>query len=283
MPIHPIIEMDELKNQLSDESLRIIDCRFSLQDVTWGFHSYELSHIIGATYADLNKNLSSKIGSKTGRHPLPFENDFVAFIQESGISNHSHVVAYDEASGSMAASRLWWLLRAYGMQNVQVLNGSFSDWVAMGYPVASQKTHYSHGSFKGKLNPDWIVDAAAVNKARIDSDKILIDARSHDRFIGQNEVIDNVAGHIPGAVNRPVLDNLAANKKLKPAFELKADFLALIGDINPENVILYCGSGATACFNHLAMEIARLHGAKIYPGSWSEWITDPSHKIATGE
>jgi thiosulfate/3-mercaptopyruvate sulfurtransferase len=275
--------MDKLTQRLGEPSLRIVDCRFVLQDVNWGSSSFVEAHIPGAVFADLNKNLSSSVGPKTGRHPLPVERDFIDFVQKSGISNDSHVVAYDDASGSMAAARLWWLLRAYGLENVQVMDGSFSDWKTAGFPTTKEVKTYPYGSFQGKLDPHWIVDATAVNLARKDVFRILIDARSHDRFQGQNEVIDPVAGHIPGAVNRPNLDNLGVDKKLKSPQNLREDFQSLIADRKTENVILYCGSGITAAYNHLAMEIAGLHGAKIYPGSWSEWITDPIHEIALGE
>jgi thiosulfate/3-mercaptopyruvate sulfurtransferase len=282
MPAYPIIPVEELVKNLGDPMLRIIDCRFMLQDVHWGENSFNVAHIPGAGYANLNKDLSSNIGPNTGRHPLPTEKDFVDFIQRSGISIENHVVAYDDASGSMAAARMWWLLRAYGFINVQVMNGSYSDWVKAGLPITADKSNYPRGTFQGILNHDWVVEAETVDEARSDKNKILIDARSHDRFLGQNEIIDPVAGHIPGAYNRPLLDNLNPDNKLKSPKKLRGDFLALIGKRRIEDVILYCGSGVTASFNHLAMETAGLHGAKIYPGSWSEWITDPSHKIAIG-
>jgi thiosulfate/3-mercaptopyruvate sulfurtransferase len=254
-----------------------------LQDLNWGRRSFDEAHIIGSAYADLNKHLSSSVGPKTGRHPLPQEKEFISFIRSLGISNNSHVVVYDDASGSMAAARLWWLLRMYGLETVQVLNGSFSDWKTAGLPVESSENNFPAGSFQGGLDQTMIVDAATVDQARRDSAHLLIDARSHDRFIGENETIDTVSGHIPGAVNRPLLDNLGADKKLKPAHILAADFKALIGNRKIDDAILYCGSGVTACYNLLAMEVAGLHGAKIYPGSWSEWITNPSHEIATNE
>jgi thiosulfate/3-mercaptopyruvate sulfurtransferase len=281
--VNPILSMEDLRKQIGDPSLRILDCRFMLQDVNWGENSYREAHIPGAVYADLNKNLSSCVGPKTGRHPLPVEQDFIVFIQSSGISNDSHVVTYDDASGSMAAARLWWLLRAYGFENVQVMDGSFSEWKVAGFPTTNKKTIYPSGLFKGKLNPAWVVGAETVDQSRKDNSRILIDARSHDRFMGQNEVIDHVAGHIPGAVNRPILDNLGVDKKFKPPQKLQEEFRILIGNRPPENIIFYCGSGVTACYNHLALEIAGMHGAKIYPGSWSEWITNPAHEIAVGE
>ena len=279
----PIISMEELQNQLVDPSLRIVDTRFLLQDVNWGSNSFANEHIPGAVYADLNKNLSSRVGSKTGRHPLPTEHDFVDFVQFVGISAGTHIVVYDDAFGSLAAARLWWLLRAYGFENVQVLDGSFSDWKNTGFPTTSELSLYPRGTFQGKLDPRWIVDASIVDLARKDNSHILIDARSHDRFMGQNEIIDPVAGHIPGAVNRPILDNLSTDKKFKTSLTLEEEFLALLTEHKPENAILYCGSGVTACYNHLAMEIAGLSGAKVYPGSWSEWIINPLHEIALGE
>jgi thiosulfate/3-mercaptopyruvate sulfurtransferase len=283
MNVYPVISMEDLNKLAGDQSLRIVDCRFSLQDLKWGENSFKEAHIPGAIYADLNINLSSPVGPKTGRHPLPLEMDFINFMQEAGISKESHVVAYDDASGSMAAARLCWLLRAYGLENVQVMDGSISGWKAAGFPITSEKTNVKKSVFQGKLDPKWIVDAGVVDQARKDHSRVLIDARSHDRFMGQNEVIDKVAGHIPGAVNRPMLENLGPDNKFKSAELLRKDFQTLIGERKTENVILYCGSGVTACFNFLAMEAAGLHGAKVYPGSWSEWITDPAHEIALGE
>lgn len=283
MTMSPIISFIDSEKRVKDQQYRFVDCRFSLQNLLWGKDSYQQDHIPGAFYADLNLNLSSPIGTGTGRHPLPDEISFVKYLSSMGISPEIIVIAYDDAFGSLGAARLFWLLHVYGHFNVQVLDGSYSAWKSEGFPTSTLIPTVAKTQFTGSQNLEMIVGAEEVESAINNPKRLLIDARSHDRFIGQNEVIDPVAGHIPGAVNRPVTENINSLSKFKTSTELNEEFKHLIGLRKTNNVILYCGSGVTACHNYLAMEIAGFNGAKIYAGSWSEWITNPDHKIAIGE
>jgi thiosulfate/3-mercaptopyruvate sulfurtransferase len=282
MTISPIISFIDAEKKLNDQQYRFMDCRFSLQNVLWGWNSYQQDHIPGALYADLNLHLSSPVSPGTGRHPLPDENIFVEFLCSNGIEPEITVIAYDDAFGSLGAARLFWLLHVYGHFNVQVLDGSYSTWKCDGFPSSYLVPTIARTRFSGQKNLEMIVNAEEVELAITNPELLLIDARSNDRFNGQNEVIDPIAGRIPGAVNRPVSENINFHSKFKTSNELNEEFTHLMGHREPENIILYCGSGVTACHNYLAMEIAGLHGAKIYAGSWSEWITNPDHKIAIG-
>lgn len=271
----------ELSSHLDDPLWRIIDCRFDLANPAWGEQDYQRAHIPGAVFADLNRDLSAPITPTSGRHPLPAPQDFIALLKRLGVSENTQVVVVDTVAGAFAA-RLWWMLRYYGHSAVAVLEGGLSNWQRQGYPLSSGSESCPPGQFHGEPQPNWMVTTAELDVLRHDPRYRIIDARAAERYRGESEPIDAIAGHIPGAVNRPHLQNLARAGLLLPAETLRQQFLELLGDIPPQNAIVYCGSGVTSCFHILAMHHAGLHGARLYVGSWSEWIRDPQRPIATG-
>ncbi len=262
--------------------LAVVDCRFSLADVHAGERAYEQSHLPGAVYAHLDRDLSGKVvPGVTGRHPLPDPGALAARLTALGIGNTSTVVAYDDAGGAFAA-RLWWLLRWVGHDDVAVLDGGFSRWVAEQYPVSSERSVVVPRPFHTSLRSDMTAAVTEVDALRQKPGVRLFDSRGADRFRGENETIDPVAGHIPGARSLPFPDNLREGR-MRPPNELQARFQGALGDTPPEQAVVYCGSGVTACQNLLAAEHAGFSGMRLYPGSWSEWITDPTRPVARGE
>ncbi|MET0293298.1 MAG: sulfurtransferase [Steroidobacteraceae bacterium] len=275
----PLLPVSSLDTQLGAHDLRIIDCRFDLADKGWGRRVYDEAHIPGAHYAHLDDDLSSPRTPQSGRHPLPTPETFTALLKRAGVTRSSRVVAYDQGNGAMA-SRLWWMLRAAGHRTVQVLDGGFAAWRAWGGPVTNERTPdrsdapIAVNSFEGWVTTDELQQALSGERVR------LVDARPADRFGGRNETIDPVAGHVPGAINHPFATNLGSDGKFLPREELAARWRETLGGTDGRDVVLMCGSGVTACHDLLAMEIAGLPGAKLYPGSWSEWIRDPSRAVA---
>jgi thiosulfate/3-mercaptopyruvate sulfurtransferase len=259
-----------------------IDCRFSLADTEYGRRVYAAGHIPGARYAHLDDDLSSPRTPSTGRHPLPDAAIFCARLGAWGITPATQVVVYDDSFGSMAV-RLWWLLRGLGHQNVALLNGNYPKWTREKRPVTTDLPHITPTHYPLPPRIDWGVTADAVEAIRRSPAHKLIDARPEQRFTGEVEKIDPVAGHIPGAINWVFEENLDLDGSYLAAAELRAAYLDLLGGVAPENVVHTCGSGVTACHNLLAMEIAGLAGSQLYPGSWSEWITDPARPVAVGE
>lgn len=267
-----LISCQELADHLSDPNWVVIDCRFNLLDPPWGFLNYQQLHIPGAVYADLDRDLSAHAAPNTGRHPLPNPRNFVSTLSHWGIGGQTQVVVYDTSGGSPAA-RLWWMLKLYRHEAVAILDGGLSGWVSSGLPVSAgtEQRHPRDFPFKG-IREEMIAATADVERINQDPSYLLVDAREPDRFNGIVEPIDAVAGHIPGAVNRYFKDNLTPDGFFKPIPQLKNEFTALLGKIPPQNVVVYCGSGASSC-NHLAaMDAAGMKGAKLYVGSWSEWI-----------
>lgn len=263
-------------------SLSVVDCRFSLADAEQGERAYEQGHIPGAVYAHLDRDLSERVvPGVTGRHPLPDPTWLASRLTALGVSNTSSVVAYDDGNG-MFAARLWWLLRWLGHEDVAVLDGGITRWVAEGHPLTSERpTIVPHG-FRGFPRSEMLADANAVEAMRQDPKARLFDSRGADRFRGENETIDPVAGHIPGARSLPFMDNVE-NGRLRSRSELETRFASALGDTSPKDAVVYCGSGVTACQNLLAAEHAGYPGMRLYAGSWSEWITDPSRPVARGE
>jgi thiosulfate/3-mercaptopyruvate sulfurtransferase len=278
-----IIDVDTLAASVNNPSWVIVDCRFSLNDPERGRRDYLQSHIPNAQYAHLDEDLSGEmIPGKTGRHPLPKIDDIAEKFSQWGIDHTVQVVAYDDANGGVAA-RLWWLLRWLGHDAVAVLNGGWKAWQAANLPVDAALPQRSRKNFRPQVRHSWTVDAAWVEKA-IDHDKYcLIDAREPQRYAGVFEPIDPVAGHIPGALNLPYLQNVDDEGRFKPVEELQIRFTEAIRRRKMEHVAAYCGSGVTACHNLLAMVHAGFPIARLYPGSWSEWITNPEHPVATGD
>jgi len=265
-----------------DETWRWLDCRFRLDDPDAGRRAFWAGHIPGARYVHLDDDLSAPvIPEKTGRHPLPQPHDFAERVAGWGISNGDQVVVYDDMGGAIAA-RAWWMLRWVGHREVAVLDGGWPAWEATGGPVETgppQKT--ARGNFEARADPDRIADAARTGSVARDPAWRVMDARKAERYAGDVEPIDAVGGHIPGAVSVPFPDNLDGGR-MRGVEELRARFSAALGGVEPSRAVLYCGSGVTACHDLLAMEHAGLTGAKLYPGSWSEWITDARRPVGKG-
>lgn len=277
-----LITAQDLSQHLNDPDWAIIDCRFVLTAIERGEQNYQRSHIPGAVYAHLERDLSNTIiPGKTGRHPWPTIEQAAYFFSEIGINEKVQVVVYDDAGGALAAVRVWWMLRWLGHEAVAVLDGGWQEWVYSDLPVQTEIIPRKSRAFNPKPRPEILVNVNAVDAMRQDPAFKVIDARAADRYHGQNETIDPVAGHIPGAVNAPYLHNLTPDNIMKAPEELHQLYSPLFGDIPPENIVFYCGSGVTSIHNALAVMHAGLGEVRIYPGSWSEWITDPARPIAT--
>ena len=280
-----LVDTAALSAALGDPGLRLVDARFVMLNAApdAGREAYAASHLRGAVYADLNLDLSdlSKVGE--GRHPLPDSDAFARKLGEWGIGPSHQVVVYDAGDGSMAAARLWWLLKLMGHARVAVLDGGLAAWRAQGGRETGElAAPATVAAYPSQFDPGQFVDAPGI-VARLDADSgWLVDARAAERFRGDVEPIDPVAGHVPGALNRPFGQNLR-DGRFKPADELRAELSALLRNGSPTDTVLMCGSGVTACHLLLAFEHAGLHGARIYPGSWSGWIADPSHPVARGD
>jgi thiosulfate/3-mercaptopyruvate sulfurtransferase len=278
-----LISAAELARYLQDPNWILIDCRHDLADPDAGRNAYAAAHIPGARFAHLDTDLSDKSpgpnGEFRGRHPLPERDAFIETLRRLGVNHGSQVIAYD-AHGGMFAARLWWMLRWVGHNATAVLDGGLQAWQALGLPLSSEPAAKPHGNVEPHASNMHLVSADDVLANLKSATRIVIDARSPDRFRGENETLDPVGGHIPGAKNRFFKDNLQPDGRFKPADQLRAEFSALIDA--PQAAIMQCGSGATACHNLLAMEIAGLSGAALYAGSWSEWCADPARPVATG-
>lgn len=273
-----LISPTELQQNYQTGSWVIVDCRFDLGNTQAGRTAYESAHIPGAVYAHLDDDLSGEIiPGQTGRHPLPEVEKAVALFSLWGIDESVQVVAYDDKGGGVA-SRLWWMLRWLGHEAVAVLDGGWPAWQAAGLPVSNRLANVRPRQFNAKPAALGTVDAARVEEVRTGNEYVVVDSRAPERYRGEVEPIDPVAGHIPGAINIPFPANLAAGKFLSPE-ELKERFVNALGDTSPEKVIFYCGSGVTACHNLLAYAHAGLGDAVLYPGSWSEWITDENREV----
>lgn len=276
-----LVGADDLAHHLHDARWRVFDCSFDLVHPHAGELAYREVHIPGAIYAHLERDLSGPLTGKNGRHPLPDPTRFAARLGEWGVGDDTQVVAYDDAGGTYAV-RLWWMLRWLGHDAVAVLDGGIDAWEAAGYDTTDAEPHHPHAVFVPRLRAGMTVDAGFV-ESRLHRDTLrLLDARNAQRFRGENEPLDPVAGHIPGAVNRFFKDNLQPDGRFKPAAALCAEYQALMAGHRSDEVVHSCGSGVTACHNLLAMEVAGLAGSRLYPGSWSEWCADPARPVATG-
>ncbi|WP_415893610.1 sulfurtransferase [Neptuniibacter sp. PT8_73] len=274
-----IVNAEELQNHISESDWVVFDCRFNLADTSAGKNAYLEGHIPGAIYLDLDQDLSSSITPETGRHPLPDLERFVARLVQSGVSNNTQVVVYDDCAGAMAA-RCWWLLRLVGHKAVAVLDGGLPAWQLLSGELNDHIPQPTSTAYTSSLQQNQNLTVSEVEQA-LDAQSIyLVDARAAERYRGEVEPIDPIAGHVPSALNRPLTDNLAEGK-FKPAAQLREEWLSVLGGKSVEAVVHMCGSGVTACHNQLAMEIAGLSGSRVYSGSWSEWIRDPARPIAT--
>ena len=280
MHYQTIIRSEVLLGQLTNPNWIVVDCRFDLADTDAGRRSYGTNHISGAHYAHLDEDLSGPISVRSGRHPLPDPVVLCNKLGAWGINRASQVVVYDAAGGAMAA-RLWWLLRWLGHENVAVLDGGWQRWQSQAYPVQQALPVELAIHYPGEANHAVWIGSDQVAYALQQDEIVLLDARAAERFEGRVEPIDPVAGHIPGAINRPLQLNLDNKGCFKTGPQLRQEFEALLAGRSAGEVVHMCGSGVTACHNLLAMEVAGLGGSSLYAGSWSEWIGDPARALST--
>jgi len=274
-----LISAQDLLAAQKNRTCVVVDCRFALSDPAAGYRKYLEAHIPGAVYAHLDDDLSSPVTSSSGRHPLPGADRFAAFLARSGWQPGDRLVAYDDAGGAIAA-RLWWLMKYFGHDCAALLDGGFPAWQSAAYELESgpvKAIGTTLVSFSA-IN-DFVVSTEDILERLGRSDTVLVDVRASERFRGEIEPIDNVAGHIPGSVNYPLQQSISESGGFKPAQDIRQGLLTLQGDHTAKDVIYMCGSGVTACHTIFAAELAGLQGAKLYPGSWSEWIRDPSRPI----
>jgi thiosulfate/3-mercaptopyruvate sulfurtransferase len=280
MAYSTLISTDALAAHLVS-SWVVVDCRYDLKDELWGVTHYRVAHIPGAVYASLSHDLAATPTGANGRHPIPPIAAIEATFGRLGIGPGVQVVLYDHDTG-MFASRMWWMLRYLGHDAAAVLDGGWSKWVREGRATRTGDEHRAPAAFVARPRADWRVDVSDVERA-LGGIPLLVDARAPERFEGRSEPLDRKAGHIPGAVNHFYQSTLAQDGTLLPVAQLRKQFSELLGDRTPDQVVMYCGSGVSACVNVLAMEHAGLHGAKLYPGSWSEWSSEPGRPVATGK
>ena len=280
MPHTTLVSTAELAAHLADPAWLVFDCRHDLAKPESGAQEYASAHIPGARFMHLDRDLSAPATGRNGRHPLPDPQAFARILAAAGVDANKQVVAYDAQTGVYAA-RLWWMLRWLGHENVAVLDGGYAKWTQEVRPVSSVVPQPAAAQFSGQ--PRAVpVDADDLLASLGRPGRVLIDARSPDRFRGENETLDPIGGRIPGSINRFFRENLDRAGCFKPATELHQAFSALLGKLPPQAVVHSCGSGVSACHNLLAMEIAGLPGSRLYPGSWSEWCSNPARPIAKG-
>lgn len=277
-----LVSPADLAAALGRPELVVVDCRFDLQHPQAGRQVYAEEHLPGAVYADIETDLSAMPGPVDGRHPLPEPTTLAARFGAWGIGDDTQVVAYDDAGGAWAA-RLWWLLRWLGHARAAVLDGGLPAWVAEDRALTSAVPEPSARTFTPRLDAGLVIDAQALERELARDECLLVDVRAGARFRGEQEPIDPVAGHIPGAVNRPFADNLDPSGRFLPPSQLAGSLRALCDGVAPERLVAMCGSGVTACHLLLAMAYAGLPPGRLYAGSWSEWIRDPRRAVATGE
>ena len=276
-----LIGTAELGARVGDPALVIVDVRHDLAHPdAWGENAYRDGHLPGAGFAHVDRDLSGVKTGRNGRHPLPTPEACAEAFGRLGIDATKQVVAYDQGPG-MYAARLWWMLRWLGHEAVAVLDGGFAAWTREGRPVTTEVPKFSATTFVAQA-PAATIDAGAIAANLRVPAFVLLDARARERYRGDVEALDPVAGHIPGAINRPYSENLDADGRFKPTAALASEFDALLADRAPRDVVHYCGSGVTACHNLLAMTHAGRSGARLYPGSWSEWCSDPDRPVARG-
>lgn len=276
-----LVTTEQLAAHLNDSSWIIFDCRHDIADHARGARVYAEGHVPGARFAALETDLSGPKTGRNGRHPLPDPRQFADFLARNGVTASTRIVAYDDG-GSQYAARLWWLARWIGLTNVAVLDGGYPKWMQEKRPTTKDVPVPKGGAVTARANAAMVVTAGEIVAGLDRASPLIVDARSAERFRGETEPIDPVAGRIPGARNRFFKLNLASDQSLRPAAELKAEFETLLAGRRPEEVAHQCGSGVSACVNLLAMEAAGLTGSRLYVGSWSEWIADPAHPIAQG-
>lgn len=278
-----LITPDQLRAHLNDKDWLIVDCTFYLPDPDQGYLEYLGGHIPNAIYAHLNRDLSGRISPTTGRHPLPKSEDFIELLQKWGLRQEMQVVAYDSSGGTMAAARLWWLLKYYGFSRVAILDGGYINWSRLEYPVSIDMPLLKSSKLNLTPNESLIIDARSISRLKHQHACKILDARARNRYLGLEEVIDPIGGHIPSALSLPVTDFLDEDLMFRPKSEIKAKMKQLLGDTPAENSIYYCGSGVTAALGVFSMVYAGFPMGKLYPGSWSEWIKQSWVQIAAKE
>lgn len=262
----------------------VVDCRFNLVDTQAGYQSYLLSHIPHAVYANLDKDLSSRVTPVSGRHPLPDAQGFAQFLSRSGWQEGMALVAYDDMGGAFAA-RLWWLMKYFGQLGAALLDGGLAAWMSAGYATDSAVADVSVAvatPVPMQAHPEMVMTASEVESRLANQEILLVDARASERFRGDVEPIDSVAGHVPGARNLPFNENMTSAGQFKQPQDIRQRWLQLQGDSRSDKLVHMCGSGVTACFNQFAAELAGIQGSKLYAGSWSEWIRDPERGVEAG-
>ncbi len=275
-----IISVKDLANHLGEGNWVVVDARFKLAEPEQGQLDYAISHIAGAVYAHLDRDLSGPVTKGvTGRHPLPSVEQMNKVFSQLGIDSQVQVVSYDDAGGALAAARVWWLLRWLGHEAVAVLDGGWQEWLKLGLPVSTGIESRQPRQFISHPKDEMIVSSEEIDQIRLDASFRVLDARSADRYHGENEVIDPVAGHIPGAISAPYAGNLNPDGTFRAEDRICARYKRLLGNIPTSHVVCYCGSGVTAAHDILAMMKAGLGEAKLYAGSYSEWITDPKRPV----
>jgi thiosulfate/3-mercaptopyruvate sulfurtransferase len=284
MTTFPLINARELYEHMAHQraGVLVLDCSFELTDPGAGRRAYAAGHLPGAVYVHLEDTLSAPKNGRNGRHPLPTRAAFARTMAELGANDDTLIVGYDNAGG-MYAARLWWMLRWAGHARAAVLDGGVGAWKAEGLPIDSTSVPArAEGHFSLREPLVSTIDYEGVKANLATGERLVIDARAPDRFRGENETLDPIGGHIPGARNRLFRDNLGADGRFKPAAVLRGELTALFGGRAPESIVNQCGSGVTACHNVLAQAVAGLEGAALYPGSWSEWCAQPGAPVATG-
>ena len=282
MPFKTLVTVEQLREHLEDPAWRVIDVRHDLMDVEAGPRAYKAGHIPGAVFAHTDEDLSGRKTGRNGRHPLPEREDIVQAFRRWAVDDDTQVVAYD-ANGGNFAVRLWWLARWLGHARVAVLDGGWPRWMAGTGLSSTAVPALAAGRFTDRSSSMPLVRAEDIVRNLGTRERLVLDARTPERFRGEQEPIDPVAGHIPGAQNRPWQRNLETDQTFKSPQALRQEFAAALGSTPPDRVVHQCGSGVTACHNLLAMEIAGLAGSALYAGSWSEWIADPARPVATGD
>ena len=274
------ISEKDLKNNISNNDFIIFDTRCDLKDSGYGIDSYTEGHIENSIFVDVDTDLASEKQQGTGRHPLPKVETFCDKLSHWGMDNNKQVVIYDDAGGAFAG-RMWWMLRWLGHEDVAVLDGGLNAWVKNGNKLITSPTLFKKSYFEPTINNEMIATLRDVENAQHVLNTILLDARSKERYEGISDPVDPIAGHVPGAISHPLGTNLDRTGKFKDKEELKHNFDKISHDLKEKEIISMCGSGITACHNILALEIAGIKNAKLYVGSWSEWITDPNRIVVT--
>ncbi len=274
-----LISARQLCDRLEDNNLLVFDCRFDLAEPQKGEQAYHQAHIPGAFYAHLDRNLSSPITADSGRHPMPDSQLLIGWLASCGLQADSQVVVYDDTGGAMAA-RLWWLLKCLGHEAVALLDGGWPAWLEGGYAVNAELPEAQTSTFHARLDPHCVVSTEQILRHLNTPSCVIVDVRAAARFRGEQEPIDPVAGHIPGAWNIPLTENLDEHGHFKSKQELALVYEKLMQQHPPAQQVYMCGSGVTACHSVLAMEILSGQRPRVYAGSWSEWIRDDRRPIA---